>query len=85
MFFVAFNQRQNKLLSMIERAEMVQKANDRQNLLYINDEVHDSPIQNNKLALSQHISDKNGKPKETPFSPKHPMNVILLRKEVDLE
>lgn len=58
MFFVAFNQRQNKLLSMLERAEMVQKANDRQNLLYINDDVnHDSPMQNNKVALSQHMSD----------------------------
>jgi hypothetical protein len=87
MFFVAFNQRQNKLLAMLEKQDMVQKSNDRQNLLYINDDViNDSPIQNNKIALSQHMSDTNRVPKEKiPFSPKHPMNVILLRKEVDLE
>jgi len=43
MFFVAFNQRQNKLLHAVERAEMMQLANDRQNLLYIDDNQIDSP------------------------------------------
>ena len=31
MFFVAFNQRQNKIIHQIEKAEMVALANDRAN------------------------------------------------------
>lgn len=33
MFFVAFNHRQNKIIQMLEKAEMVSQANDRQNLM----------------------------------------------------
>lgn len=85
MFFVAFNQRQNKLLQMLERAEMIQKANDRQNLLYINDDiVNDSPTQVT-TGLKKQKSETVKTPIEVPFSPKHPMNVIMLRNEVDLE
>ena len=32
MFFVAFNQRQNKIVAGLEKADMVHKANDRGNL-----------------------------------------------------
>ena len=32
MFFVAFNQRQNKIVNHLEKLEMVQMANDRSNL-----------------------------------------------------
>ena len=39
MFFVAFNQRQNKIIQQIEKAEMVAMANDRANLLFIEDGV----------------------------------------------
>lgn len=39
MFFVAFNHRQNKIVHMLEKAEMVSQANDRQNLLYIDDNL----------------------------------------------
>lgn len=38
MFFVAFNQRQNKIIQQIEKAEMVAMANDRTNLLFIDDD-----------------------------------------------
>lgn len=79
MFFVAFNQRTNKLLQNIERAEMVQQANDRHNLLYIDEELGDSPLPRKFDNNNQPKSDKQ------PFSPRQPMNVILLRKEVDLE
>lgn len=37
MFFVAFNHRQNKLLQGLEKAEMVAQANNKQNLLYLDD------------------------------------------------
>ncbi len=33
MFFVAFNQRQNKIVQGLERAEMVHMANDRGNVV----------------------------------------------------
>ena len=33
MFFVAFNQRQNKIVHGLERAEMVHMANDRGNVI----------------------------------------------------
>ena len=29
MFFVAFNQRQNKIIQLLEKAEMVHQANDK--------------------------------------------------------
>ena len=32
MFFVAFNQRQNKIVNHLEKIEMVQMANDKANL-----------------------------------------------------
>ena len=71
MFFVAFNQRQNKLLHVIEKKEMVQQSNDRSNLLFIGDEQGDEP------DITRILS-----PEEEMFNQ---MNVILLRKEVDLE
>lgn len=37
MFFVAFNHRQNKIIHMLEKSEMVQRANDRSNLLHIDE------------------------------------------------
>ena len=46
MFFVAFNHRQNKIVQMLEKAEMVSQANDRQNLLYIDDNL--VPDESNK-------------------------------------
>jgi len=83
MFFVAFNQRQNKLLQGLEKADMIAQANDRQNLLYIDDELvnADSPLPHGKPNLQ----DQQMKPSDRPFSPKVPMNVVILRKEVDLE
>lgn len=73
MFFVAFNHRQNKMLAMLEKADMVQQANDRKNLLYIDDENADSPLPVGR------VGDKT-KELEGP-----PVSVILLRNEVDLE
>lgn len=40
MFFVAFNQRQNKIVHGLERADMVHKANDRGNVVI--DEAKDA-------------------------------------------
>ncbi len=37
MFFVAFNHKQNKILQIIEKADMVAMANDRTNLMFIDD------------------------------------------------
>ena len=41
MFFVAFNHKQNKILQIIEKADMVAMANDRTNLMFIDDQIQD--------------------------------------------
>jgi hypothetical protein len=71
MFFVAFNQRQNKMLGALEKTEIALQANDRKNLLYIDDEPNDSPLPVGRKR-------KDGADKER-------MNIIMLRNEVDLE
>lgn len=61
MFFVAFNHRQNKIVHMLEKAEMVQQANDRQNLLYIDDNLvpdeqnKDKPTVMNVILLKNEV------------------------------
>lgn len=65
MFFVAFNHRQNKIVQLLEKAEMVHAANDRGNLL---------------MEEPSKESDKDGGDKS-----EGPMNVIILKNEVDLE
>lgn len=61
MFFVAFNHRQNKIVQMLEKAEMVQQANDRQNLLYIDDNLvpdeqnKDKPTVMNVILLKNEV------------------------------
>jgi hypothetical protein len=76
MFFVAFNQRQNKLLQHLERADMVQKANDRANLLFIDEELGQ---QSPELIKEAHNTDTSAPPESGK------MNVIWLKSEVDLE
>ena len=85
MFFVAFNHRQNKLLQQLERADMVAGANDRQNLLYIDDELvnADSPLP--RASKGPLGPEQSVKAADRPFSPKVQMNVVILRKEVDME
>lgn len=96
MFFVAFNQRQNKIIQQIEKAEMVSLANDRSNLLFIEDDSSNvngiesqgkSSKPNDKSSNSR--SSNRAQTKDRPASKdklsKQPMNVILLKKEVDLE
>jgi hypothetical protein len=50
MFFVAFHHRQNKIVQQIEKAEMLQQANDKANLLYIEDGL--DPSTSNPLPKS---------------------------------
>ena len=44
MFFVAFNQRQNKIVQGLERAEMVHMANDRGNVVTEEAKPGDAPM-----------------------------------------
>ena len=78
MFFVAFNHRQNKMLQALEKAEMVALANDRQNMIYI-DDGDTSDISPTKLD----VLDPNTN--EQPIKMEGPINVILMKREVDLE
>ena len=71
MFFVAFNQRQNKLLQAIEKKDLVLQSNDRANLLFIGDEQVEDADMTRILSPEEEMHIQ--------------MNVILLRKEVDLE
>lgn len=102
MFFVAFNQRQNKIIQQIEKAEMVALANDRANQLFIEDVLENASKDSPDKGGEQRKSDKNTRGNRptgpstkvntaavdqvnNTVDPKHPMNVIILKNEVDLE
>ena len=55
MFFVAFNHRQNKIVQMLEKAEMVSQANDRQNLLIDEECGEDSATVMNVIMLKNEV------------------------------
>lgn len=71
MFFVAFNHRQNKIIHILEKAEMVKKANDKSNIMQADDKKQTKPRKNNEENIGE--------------GPEEPINVILLKNEVDLE
>lgn len=97
MFFVAFNHRMNKIVNQVEKPDNLAKANDRSNLLYIDDDLRDDDTQKgDKSSMSEMKKDVFGvKPKGLHhnndadnmkvLATNQPMNVILLKNEVDLE
>ena len=96
MFFVAFNQRQNKIIQGLEKAERVAQASDKQNLIYnddamqINEELGKDTdkipsVKGKSSRRSSKVGDKSGDKANDGNDQNYPMNVILLKNEVDLE